>query len=111
MARLSIGTTVDLRCDALYHICVEVAMDLIPICRSAVGMDVHLNMIEVCAIVEDASGEAPVHRRRFGGFRRDRLWVGAALLGVALMVTVAAGCRESHGGAPEAADNRSVPPR
>jgi len=83
MARLSIGTTVDLRCDALYHICVEVAMDLIPICRSAVGMDVHLNMIEVCAIVEDASGEAQVHRRRFGGFRRDRLEMAQWIAGFA----------------------------
>ena len=58
-------------------------MDLIPICRSAVGMDVHLNMIEVCAIVGDASGEAQVHRRRFGGFRRDRLEMAQWIAGFA----------------------------
>jgi len=58
-------------------------MDLIPICRSAVGMDVHLSMIEVCAIVEDPNGEARVHRRRFGGFRRDRLAMAEWIAGFA----------------------------
>jgi transposase len=58
-------------------------MDLIPICRSAVGMDVHLSMIEVCAIVEDPNGEAQVHRRRFGGFRRDRLAMAEWIAGFA----------------------------
>lgn len=48
-------------------------MDLIAICRCAVGMDVHLSLIEVCIIVAAPGGEAQIHRRRFGGFRRDRI--------------------------------------
>jgi transposase len=88
MVRLSIETTVDLRCHALDHICVEVIMDLIPICRSAVGMDVHLNRIEVCAIVEDDSGHGKVHRRRFGGFRRDRREMAEWIAGFAPEIVV-----------------------
>jgi transposase len=47
-------------------------MDIQPIFRCAVGMDVHLALICVCIIVAEPGLEAEVHRREFGGFKRDR---------------------------------------
>jgi transposase len=58
-------------------------MDLIPICRCAVGIDIHLNLIEVCVIAENPDGEPQVHRRRFGGFRRERLEMADWIAGFA----------------------------
>ena len=47
-------------------------MDIQPIFRCAVGMDVHLALIYVCIIVAQPGLEPEVHRREFGGFQRDR---------------------------------------
>jgi transposase len=47
-------------------------MDIQPIFRCAVGMDVHLALICVCIIVAQPGLEPEVHRREFGGFQRDR---------------------------------------
>jgi len=47
-------------------------MDIQPIFRCAVGIDVHLALICVCLIVAQPGLEPEVHRREFGGFKRDR---------------------------------------
>ena len=47
-------------------------MDIQPIFRCAVGMDVHLAVIQVCVIFAEPGGEPEVHRRQFGAFQRDR---------------------------------------
>jgi transposase len=47
-------------------------MDIQPIFRCAVGIDVHLALICVCVIVAEPGLEPVVHRREFGGFQRDR---------------------------------------
>jgi len=48
-------------------------MDIQPIYRCAVGMDVHLASIMVCIIVQGSDGEPQVDQRQFGAFRRDRI--------------------------------------
>ena len=47
-------------------------MDIQPIFRCAVGIDLHLALICVCIIVAEPGLEPVVHRREFGGFQRDR---------------------------------------
>ncbi len=47
-------------------------MDIQPIFRCSVGIDVHLALICVCIIVADPGMEPTVYRREFGGFKRDR---------------------------------------
>jgi transposase len=47
-------------------------MDIQPLFRCAVGMDVHLALIPVCVILQEAGCEPEVHRRQFGAFQRDR---------------------------------------
>lgn len=60
----------------------EVIIDIQPIHRCAVGIDVHLNLLVVCVIIASQNGEEPiVHQREFGGFKRDRRamaqWIAA----------------------------------
>lgn len=48
-------------------------MDIQPIYRCAVGLDVHLAVIVVCVLIErEAHGEPEIHQREFGAFKRDR---------------------------------------
>lgn len=47
-------------------------MDIQPIFRCAVGIDIHLALICVCIIIAEPGLEPAVHRREFGGFQRDR---------------------------------------
>lgn len=47
-------------------------MDIQPMFRCAVGIDIHLALICVCIIVAQPGVEPVVHRREFGGFQRDR---------------------------------------
>jgi transposase len=47
-------------------------MDIQPIFRCAVGIDIHLALLCVCIIVAQPGLEPVVHRREFGGFKRDR---------------------------------------
>jgi transposase len=47
-------------------------MDIQPIFRCAVGIDIHLALICVCIIIAEPGLEPVVHRREFGGFQRDR---------------------------------------
>jgi hypothetical protein len=46
-------------------------MDIQPLFACAVGMDVHLMVIQVCVIVQVQDNEPEVHRRQFGTFKRD----------------------------------------
>ncbi len=56
-------------------------MELTPIYRRVVALDVHQAKLTVCALFENAEGEAQVELREFGGFKRDRRamaeWVAA----------------------------------
>lgn len=48
-------------------------MDIQPIDRCAVGIDIHLQLLVVCVIVQrEGTDEPDVYRREFGGFQRDR---------------------------------------
>ena len=47
-------------------------MDIQPIFRCAVGLDVHLAVIHVCVILQEPGCEPAVYRRQFGAFQRDR---------------------------------------
>jgi transposase len=47
-------------------------MELTPIYKRVIGLDVHQAQISACAIVEQTDGSAVVERREFGGFKRDR---------------------------------------
>ena len=64
-------------------------MDIQPIFRCSVGIDVHLSLICVCVIVAEPGSEPAVHRREFGGFQRDRRamaeWVAGFKPDIAVM--------------------------
>ena len=47
-------------------------MELVPIHKRVIGLDVHQAQITACAIIEEASGETRIEQRQFGGFKRDR---------------------------------------
>ncbi|CAB3778742.1 IS110 family transposase ISCARN97 [Paraburkholderia ultramafica] len=48
-------------------------MELVPIHKRVIGLDVHQAQITACAIIEEADGQTRVEQRQFGTFRRDRL--------------------------------------
>jgi transposase len=56
-------------------------MELTPIYKRVIGLDVHQAQISACAIMEQADGTVAVERREFGGFKRDRRalaeWAGS----------------------------------
>ena len=47
-------------------------MELTPIYRSVVAIDVHQSKLTVCALFEGEQGEVQVQSEEFGGFKRDR---------------------------------------
>ena len=47
-------------------------MELTPIYKRVIGLDVHQAQISACAIMEQADGSAVLERREFDGFKRDR---------------------------------------
>ena len=47
-------------------------MDIQPIFRCAVGMDIPLAIIHLCVILQEPGCESAVYRRQFGTFQRDR---------------------------------------
>ncbi len=47
-------------------------MELKPIYRRVIGLDVHQAKISACAIIEQSDGTVIVEMREFGGFKRDR---------------------------------------
>ncbi len=61
-------------------------MDIVPIYKRVIGLDVHQAQITGCAITEQADGSVTYERREFGGFKRDRK-------ALAEWARVLAGCR------------------
>ncbi|VFN06304.1 MAG: Transposase, partial [Candidatus Kentron sp. G] len=48
-------------------------MEIRPIYRCSVGIDVHLMSFAVCIIIQGEENTEPeVHQREFGGFKRDK---------------------------------------
>ena len=47
-------------------------MELTPIYKRVIGLDVHQAQISACALIEQTDGTLVVERREFGGFKRDR---------------------------------------
>jgi transposase len=47
-------------------------MELKPIYRRVIGLDVHQAKISACAVMEQSDGVVLVEMREFGGFKRDR---------------------------------------
>lgn len=47
-------------------------MELIPIHKCVIGLDVHQAQISACALIEQPDGSLLVEQRQFGGFKRDR---------------------------------------
>lgn len=47
-------------------------MELTPIYKRIIGLDVHQAKISACAVAEQADGTVTVESREFGGFKRDR---------------------------------------
>ncbi len=47
-------------------------MELNPIYKRVIGLDVHQGKISACAVLENAEGGLTIEQREFGGFKRDR---------------------------------------
>lgn len=47
-------------------------MDLAPLHKRVIGLDVHQAQITACAIVEEEDGTTRLEQRQFGAFKRDR---------------------------------------
>lgn len=47
-------------------------MELTPIYKRVIGLDVHQAQVTACALIEQADGTLIVERREFGGFKKDR---------------------------------------
>ena len=47
-------------------------MDITPIYKRVIGLDVHQAQISACAMLEQADGTVTIERREFGCFKRDR---------------------------------------
>lgn len=47
-------------------------MDLAPLHKRVIGLDVHQAQITACAIIEEANGTTRLEQRQFGAFKRDR---------------------------------------
>lgn len=47
-------------------------MEITPIYKRVIGLDVHQAQITACALIEQADGTVLVEQREFGGFHRDR---------------------------------------
>jgi len=64
-------------------------MELTPIYKRVIGLDVHQAQITACAITEQPDGSVLVEQREFGGFKRDRkalaLWARAIAPDVVVM--------------------------
>ena len=47
-------------------------MELTPIFKRVIGLDVHQAQITACAIIETPDGQVLVEQRQFGAFKKDR---------------------------------------
>jgi transposase len=52
-------------------------MELVPIHKRVIGLDVHQAQITACAILEEADGETRIEQRQFGAFKKDRRLLAA----------------------------------
>jgi transposase len=50
----------------------ESCMEIRPIYKRVIGLDVHQNKISACALIEQPDGTVTVEHREFGGYKRDR---------------------------------------
>jgi len=50
----------------------ESVMEITPIYKRVIGLDVHQAKISACAVAEQADGTVTVEHREFGAFKRDR---------------------------------------
>jgi transposase len=64
-------------------------MDITPIHKRVIGLDIHQNKVSACALAEQADGSVTVEQREFGGFKRDRKslaqWVQSIVPDVVVM--------------------------
>lgn len=64
-------------------------MDITPIHKRVIGLDIHQNKISACALIEQADGSVVIEQREFGGFKRDRKalaqWVHSLVPDVVVM--------------------------
>ncbi len=64
-------------------------MELTPIYKRVIGLDVHQSKISACAVAEHADGTVTMEHREFGAFKRDRralaLWARAFCPDVVVM--------------------------
>ena len=63
-------------------------MDLTPLYKRVLALDVHQAKITACAIVEQDDGQQEVTRRDFGAFKRDRRALAQWALEIAPEVVV-----------------------
>ena len=47
-------------------------MEITPIYKRVIGLDVHQNKTSACALIEQPDGTVTVEQREFGGFKRVR---------------------------------------
>ena len=47
-------------------------MELEPIYKRAIGLDIHQAQITACALIEHTNGSVRIEQRQFGGFKKDR---------------------------------------
>jgi len=47
-------------------------MELVPIFKRVIGLDVHQGQVTACAIIEEADGQVRIEQRQFGAFKKDR---------------------------------------
>lgn len=47
-------------------------MELVPIYRRVIGLDIHQTKISACALREQSDGSVVIEMQEFGGFKRDR---------------------------------------
>jgi transposase len=56
-------------------------MELVPIHKRVIGLDIHQAQVTACAIIEESGGETRIEQRQFGAFKRDRrelaVWAAA----------------------------------
>ena len=75
-------------------------MDIVPIYKRVIGLDVHQAQITGCAITEQPDGSVTYERREFGGFKRDRkalaAYSGDRDRSFRSIVTGAAACGVAH---------------
>ena len=47
-------------------------MELVPLHKRVIGLDIHQAQVTACAILEEADGETRIEQRQFGAFKKDR---------------------------------------